>query len=43
MSSLNDNGQFSFWCDDFRPGNMGLNDLQIFGVVDWEFIYTAPS
>lgn len=42
--SRNDNGPFRIWCDDFRPGNVLLNEnLQIVGVVDWEFTYAAPS
>ncbi|KXG53534.1 Aminoglycoside phosphotransferase [Penicillium griseofulvum] len=36
-------GPFKIWCDDFRPGNVLLHDnMQIAGVVDWEFTYTAP-
>ncbi|CAG8139038.1 unnamed protein product [Penicillium olsonii] len=37
------NGPFPIWCDDFRPGNVLVDiDLNITGVVDWEFTYTAP-
>ena len=38
-----ENGPFKLWCDDFRPGNVLLNeDMHIAGVVDWEFTYAAP-
>lgn len=37
-------GPFRLWCDDFRPTNVLLDaDLQIVGVVDWEFTYAAPA
>ncbi|KAJ5106556.1 hypothetical protein N7456_003231 [Penicillium angulare] len=36
-------GPFHIWCDDLRPSNVLLNEnLQIVGVVDWEFTYAAP-
>ena len=36
-------GPFNIWCDDLRPSNVLINeDLQIVGVVDWEFTYAAP-
>lgn len=36
-------GPFKIWCDDLRPANVLLNkDMQIVGVVDWEFTYAAP-
>ncbi|KAJ5584415.1 phosphotransferase family protein [Penicillium hispanicum] len=39
-----DSGSFKLWCDDLRPSNVLLNaDLQIVGVVDWEFTYAAPA
>lgn len=39
-----ENGPFKLWCDDFRPANVLLNkDMQITGVVDWEFTYAAPA
>lgn len=42
-SSRYENGPFSLWCDDFRPGNVLLDQfLKIVGVVDWEFTYAAP-
>lgn len=41
-----ENGPFKLWCDDFRPANVLLNnlneDMHIAGVVDWEFTYAAP-
>ncbi|GES58539.1 phosphotransferase family protein [Aspergillus terreus] len=37
-------GPSKTWCDDLRPANILLNeDLQIVGVVDWEFTYAAPA
>ncbi|KAJ5704465.1 hypothetical protein N7447_004382 [Penicillium robsamsonii] len=36
-------GPFKIWCDDLRPGNVLLHEnMQIAGVVDWEFTYAAP-
>ncbi|MBZ6376147.1 MAG: aminoglycoside phosphotransferase family protein [Kocuria palustris] len=36
-------GPFKIWCDDLRPGNILLHEnMQIAGVVDWEFTYAAP-
>ncbi|KGO77564.1 Aminoglycoside phosphotransferase [Penicillium italicum] len=36
-------GPFNVWCDDLRPSNVLINEnLQIVGVVDWEFTYAAP-
>lgn len=41
--SVNDHGPFKIWCDDLRPTNILINDdLQIIGVIDWEFTYAAP-
>ncbi|OIW22986.1 hypothetical protein CONLIGDRAFT_694359 [Coniochaeta ligniaria NRRL 30616] len=40
-----DKGPFKLMCDDFQPTNMIVNnveDLQIVGVIDWEWSYTAP-
>lgn len=37
-------GPFKIWCDDLRPANVLLNvNMQIVGVVDWEFTYAAPA
>jgi hypothetical protein len=42
-SSRYEHGPFDLWCDDFRPGNVLLDQsLKIAGVVDWEFAYAAP-
>ncbi|BDD62831.1 hypothetical protein MAP00_007789 [Monascus purpureus] len=40
-----DHGPFKLTCDDFRFGNMLVNnaqDLKIVAVLDWEWAYTAP-
>ena len=38
-----DSGPFRLWCDDLRLSNVLLNaDLQIVGVIDWEFTYASP-
>lgn len=40
-----DNGPFKLVCDDFGPANMIVNnaeDLDIIGVVDWEWSYAGP-
>lgn len=40
-----DHGPFKLICDDFRFGNMLVNnarDLKIVAVLDWEWAYTAP-
>lgn len=42
-NSSTDQGPFKIWCDDLRPSNVLVNEeLQIVGVVDWEFTYAAP-
>lgn len=39
-----DAGPFKLWCDNLRPSNVLLNaDLQIIGVIDWEFAYASPA
>lgn len=44
LSGMHDNGPFRIWCDDLRPSNILLDaNLQIVGVIDWEFAYAAPS
>ncbi|KAI9931874.1 hypothetical protein MW887_010458 [Aspergillus wentii] len=41
--SANDHGPFKIWCDNLRPSNVLVNkNLQIVGVIDWEFAYAAP-
>lgn len=43
LDSAFEQGPFKIWCDDFRPGNVLLHEnMQIAGVVDWEFTYAAP-
>lgn len=44
-SKKDNNGPFNLVCDDFGPGNVLVDEssLQITGVIDWEFCYTAPS
>ncbi|RAL11774.1 uncharacterized protein BO97DRAFT_470677 [Aspergillus homomorphus CBS 101889] len=38
-----DGGPFKLWCDDFRSANILLSrELEVVGVVDWEFTYAAP-
>jgi hypothetical protein len=40
---FSENGKFPIWCDDFRPGNVLVDEAEkIAGVVDWEFTYAAP-
>lgn len=35
---------FKLWCDDLRPTDILLNsNLDIVGVIDWEFTYSAPA
>ena len=37
-------GSFRLWCDDFRAGNMLLNESgEIVAVIDWDFTYFGPS
>lgn len=45
ISTEHCHGPFRLYCDDFRPSNVlvGLHNLQIIGVVDWEFTYVAPA
>lgn len=45
VDSKYDHGPFKLICDDFRFGNMLVNnaqDLKIVAVLDWEWAYTAP-
>lgn len=42
-ASVHDHDSFKIWCDDLRPTNILINeDLQIVGIIDWEFTYIAP-
>lgn len=44
FSSMHNDGSFNVWCDDLRPSNILLDaNLQIVGVIDWEFAYAAPA
>jgi aminoglycoside phosphotransferase (APT) family kinase protein len=37
-------GSFRLWADDFRPGNILLDDSDdIAGVIDWELTYAGPA
>jgi hypothetical protein len=45
VSQKYNKGPFKLVCDDFRPGNMLVNnrrDLKIVGVIDWEWAYAGP-
>ena len=43
VSSKNDHGPFKMWCDDLRPAHILINEnLQIVGIIDWEFTHAAP-
>ncbi|GIJ91158.1 hypothetical protein Asppvi_010123 [Aspergillus pseudoviridinutans] len=45
VDSKYDHGPFKLICDDFRLGNILVNnaqDLKIVAVLDWEWAYTAP-
>ncbi|KFZ09600.1 hypothetical protein V502_08630 [Pseudogymnoascus sp. VKM F-4520 (FW-2644)] len=36
-------GPFKLFCDDFRPGNILVDDsFKIIGIIDWEWCYAAP-
>ncbi|RFU32980.1 hypothetical protein B7463_g3313, partial [Scytalidium lignicola] len=38
-----DHGPFPLYCDDFRPTNIIVeSELNISGVIDWEYCYAAP-
>lgn len=41
---LESDNMFRLFSEDFRPANVLLNkDLQVVGVIDWEFAYAAPT
>jgi len=45
VSAQHDHGSFKLFCEDFRFGNILVNnykDLQIVAVVDWEWSWAAP-
>ncbi|THY08716.1 hypothetical protein D6D01_09620 [Aureobasidium pullulans] len=43
-STTNDSGPFKIFCDDFRLGNVLIDEitLEFTGVIDWEWTYAAP-
>ena len=42
--SVPDHGPFRIWCDDLRPANVLVDSqLEIAGVIDWEWTYAAPA
>ena len=44
MPAPSNSGPFRLFGDDFRPGNILINDAnKIVSVIDWEFTYTAPT
>ncbi|KIW77070.1 hypothetical protein Z517_09516 [Fonsecaea pedrosoi CBS 271.37] len=45
ISTEHRNSPFRLHCDDFRPSNVliDLQNLNVTGVVDWEFTYAAPA
>ncbi|KAG9533322.1 hypothetical protein KCU93_g321, partial [Aureobasidium melanogenum] len=44
VSADHDAGPFKLFCDDFRFGNVLMDEttLKFTGVIDWEWAYTAP-
>ncbi|KAG9853863.1 hypothetical protein KCU98_g3725, partial [Aureobasidium melanogenum] len=44
VSANHDSGPFKLFCDDFRFGNVLMDEttLKFTGVIDWEWAYTAP-
>lgn len=43
-SAPNPTANFRLWCDDFRPGNILLQDNNtIAAIIDWEYTYAAPT
>ncbi|KAH9223241.1 hypothetical protein DL95DRAFT_431848 [Leptodontidium sp. 2 PMI_412] len=44
LPAPSNSGSFRLYGDDFRPGNMLINDAdEIVSVIDWEFTYAAPT
>ncbi|TIA81986.1 hypothetical protein D6C76_02613 [Aureobasidium pullulans] len=43
-SKTHESGSFKLFCDDFRFGNVLIDEdtLEFTGVIDWEWTYTAP-
>ncbi|TIA07989.1 hypothetical protein D6C80_09482 [Aureobasidium pullulans] len=44
-SKTHESGPFKLFCDDFRFGNVLIDEdtLEFTGVIDWEWTYTAPQ
>ncbi|TIA29420.1 hypothetical protein D6C79_09944 [Aureobasidium pullulans] len=44
-SKTHDSGPFKLFCDDFRFGNVLIDEktLEFTGVIDWEWTYAAPQ
>ena len=43
FSTTASNGPFRLFCDDFRPANVIVDgELNIRGIIDWDFSYAAP-
>ncbi|OBT61013.1 hypothetical protein VE03_09603 [Pseudogymnoascus sp. 23342-1-I1] len=43
VSGKYNQGPFKLFCDDFRPGNILVDDsFKITGIIDWEWCYAAP-
>lgn len=44
FSTEYNNGPFPLHCDDFRPTNVIVDsDMNLRGVIDWEYCYAAPA
>lgn len=45
VSADHDTGPFKLFCDDFRFGNVLMDEktLKITGIIDWEWAYAAPT
>ncbi|RMZ81817.1 hypothetical protein DV738_g2000, partial [Chaetothyriales sp. CBS 135597] len=48
FSTEYNHGPFPLYCDDLRPGNVIVDssssaDLDVRGVIDWEYCYAAPA
>ncbi|KAH0558460.1 hypothetical protein GP486_004881 [Trichoglossum hirsutum] len=44
FSTTHKDGPYRLFCDDFRPSNVMVDpDLNVRGIIDWEFCYAAPA
>ncbi|KAG4429000.1 hypothetical protein IFR05_015524, partial [Cadophora sp. M221] len=44
LPAPSNSNSFRLYGDDFRPGNILINDTnEVVSVIDWEFTYTAPT